>query len=213
MSEPTIDQKLTFNPSGFGAVVTASAAARADTYSSAMMDDGELRYLAAVALAYQWASDDLVVEIGSYSGMTAAFIAETLGEAGYQNKVLSIDPFERVSHSRLNPGGRYGRYLRTIQQRGLEDRCLPLVAYSQDAAPAVPERIGLLIVDGNHEHESVALDLRLYGPKVTPGGFIFLDDHTDTYPGVVRATSEFVARESGFELLHQSYFAVLRRSA
>ncbi|MGI9648423.1 MAG: class I SAM-dependent methyltransferase, partial [Acidimicrobiia bacterium] len=178
MASPPGDQKLTFNPSGFQAVVTAAATARAVSYSSEMMDDGELRYLAAIAGSFAWERDDLVVEIGSYSGMTAAFVAETLGEAGHENKVLSIDPFDRVRHTRLNPGGKYKRYLRTIRERGLEDRCLPLVAYSQDAAPAVPERIGLLIVDGDHEHESVATDLALYAPKVRPGGFIFLDDHT-----------------------------------
>lgn len=101
MTSPARDQKLTFQPSGFQTVVTASAAARADAYSSAMMDDGELRYLAAIVGSLDWTPDDLVVEIGSYAGMTAAFIAETLAEAGHQNKVLSIDPFERVARTRL----------------------------------------------------------------------------------------------------------------
>lgn len=212
MAPLSAGQNLKFSPSGFRAMVPPSAAHRADAYSSDMMDDGELRYLAAVALAYQWAPDDLVVEIGTYAGTTAAFVAETLAEAGHLNKVLSIDPFERVSHTRLNPGGKYRRYVRTMRQRGLEDRCLPLVAYSHDAAPAVTARIGLLIIDGDHEHASVSRDLALYAPKVRSGGFIFLDDHTDTYPGVVRATSEFVGQDHGFELLHQSYFAILRRN-
>ena len=212
MAPPAPGQTLRFNPSGFQAVVPESAAARADDYSSDMMDDGELRYLAAVALAYPWGAGELVVEIGSYSGLTAAFVAVTLGEAGFENKVLSLDPFERVPHTRLNPAGKDSRYLRIMHQHGLQDRCMPLVAYSHHAVTAVPARIGLLIVDGNHEYESVALDLALYGPKVRPGGFIFLDDHTQAYPGVVSATSEFVTQENGFELLHQSYFAVLRRS-
>ena len=176
-----------------------------------MMDDGELRYLAGIVLAFPWSPGELVVEIGSYSGMTAAFVAETLAEAGLDNRVLSIDPFERVPHTRKNPQGKYKGYLRTMQERGLEDRCLPLVAYSQDAAVVVPDRVGLLIVDGNHEYESVAQDLALYASKVLPGGFIFLDDHTETYPGVIKAVADFGDSGSGFELIHQTYFAILRR--
>lgn len=202
---------LTFQPSGFQATVPAAAGGRADRYSSKMMDDGELRYLAAVTLAFPWTDDALVVEIGSYTGHTAAFVAETLDDAGHPNPVLSIDPFERVPHTRKNPQGKYRRYLRTMRERGLEGRCLPLVAYSQDAAAVVPDRIGVLIVDGNHEYESVARDLALYGAKVLPGGFVFIDDHTAAYPGVVTATAEHLAAHPDFELLHRSYFAILRR--
>ena len=124
-----------------------------------MMDDGELGCLAGVALAFPWSRDSLVVEIGSYAGETAAFVAETLAEAGHGNPVLSIDPFERVSGSRLNPKGKYRRYMRTMRSRGLQDRCHALVAYSHEAAVVVPDRIGLLIIDGNHEYESVARTL------------------------------------------------------
>jgi hypothetical protein len=209
--ESNTPRTLTFKPSGFKAVVPAGAAARADGYASQMMDDGELRYLASIALAFPWSPEGVVVEIGSYSGMTAAFVAEVLAEAGFDNRVLSIDPFERVPNTRKNPQGKYKRYLRTMQERGLEDRCLPLVAYSQHAAIVVPDRVGLLIVDGNHEYESVARDLALFAPKVLPGGFIFLDDHTETYPGVINAVEEFVDSTAGFELLHRSYFAILRR--
>ncbi|NNC91922.1 MAG: class I SAM-dependent methyltransferase [Acidimicrobiia bacterium] len=209
--ESDTPRTLTFQPSGFTAVVSGDAQARADEYASEMMDDGELRYLAGVALAFPWSPGELVVEIGSYSGMTAAFVAETLAEAGLHNRILSIDPFERVPHTRRNPGGKYKRYLRTMEERGLEHRCLPLVAYSQDAASAVPDHIGLLIIDGNHEYDSVAGDLARYAPKVLPGGFIFLDDHTATYPGVVKAVEEFVDATPDYEPLHQSYFAILQR--
>lgn len=202
---------LTLQPSGFQAGLPGHAADRADIYASRMMDDGELRYLAAVALAFPWSLEALVVEIGSYAGLTAAFVAETLEAGGHGNHVLSIDPFERVPHTRKNPKGKYKRYLRTMQEHGLEDRCLALVAYSQDAAVVVPDRIGLLIIDGNHEYESVARDLALYSPKVLPGGFIFLDDYTETYPGVVQATNEFLEADTGYELLHQSYFAIVQR--
>ena len=202
---------LTFRPSGFVTAIPDTAEKRASEYSSTMMDHAELSCLAGAALAYPWSPTDLVVEIGSYEGTTAAFLAETLFDAGHQNHIVSIDPFERAPVSPGNPHGSYEKYLQTMRDRGLEDRCVPLVAFSQHAAAAVPDRIGLLIIDADHEYESVERDLALYAPKVLRGGFIFLDDYTEGYPGVVRATDEFVAGNPEFRFLHQSYFAILQR--
>ena len=214
MASPSPETRdLTFQPSGFRAPVPGPAVARAERYGSGMMDKGELQFLAAVALAFPWTEGGFVVEIGTFTGLTAAFVAETLAEAGHRVPVLSIDPFERVRRSRGNPQGRYKRYLRTMRDRGLEDMCFPLVGFSQDVAGVVPDRAGLLIVDGNHDLESVERDLALYALKVLPGGFVFLDDYTDTYPGVKQATDAFVASQPRFSLLHRSYFAVLQREA
>ncbi len=202
---------LTFAPSGFTTTIPDTVTKRAAEYSSVMMDDAELSCLAGAALSFRWTPDALVVEIGSYEGMTAAFLAECMSDAGHLNHVVSIDPFERAPTSPGNPAGKYKAYLRTMHDRGLEDRCMPLVAFSHHAAPVVPDRIGFLIVDGNHDYESVVQDLALFAPKILPGGFIFIDDYTEAYPGVVRATDEFVANNSDFTLLHRAWFAILQR--
>jgi len=204
---------IVFNSAELTVEVPSSAVRRARQDASDMMDDGELKALAAVALAFPWRPTAFAVEIGSYAGTTAAFVAETLVEAGHGNRVLSIDPFERVSKTLHNPAGKYRRYQATMRRRGLENRCLPLIGYSQDAAAVVGDDIGLLIVDGNHEYESVVRDLALFAPKVLPGGFIFLDDFTSTYPGVIRATEEFLASSPDYQLIHRSYYAILRRTA
>ena len=203
---------LRLQPSKREVSLSADSLHRADSYASGMMDDGELKFLAAIAQAFPWSDADIAVEIGSHSGRTAAFLAETLSELGLSNLVLSIDPFERVKKDRLNPQGRYRRYLKTMRDHSLQDRCVALVGYSHHVAPAVADRIGLLLVDGNHEYESVRQDLSLFCPKVLPGGYVFLDDYTNTYPGVVKATEEFVAASPDFELLHRSYFAILQRT-
>lgn len=209
VSFPAMD--LHFVPSGRTVTIPKTVVKRSARYASDMMDDGELSCLAAAALSFPWKPDSIVVEIGSFAGMTAAFLAETLFDAGHLNHVLSIDPFERAPTTPGNPAGSYSRYLETMRSRGLEDRCLPLVAFSYQAAPVVPDRIGLLIVDGNHDYESVAEDLALYAPKVLPGGYIFLDDYTDAYPGVQRATTEFLAEHSEFTLVHEAWFVILQR--
>lgn len=83
---------------------------------------------------------------------------------------------------------------------------MPLVAFSQDAAPAVPEKIAVLIVDGAHHYEQVAQDLALYAPRLLPGGLIFIDDYNPLYPSVVRATDEYFTGRPAFRILHQTYF-------
>lgn len=203
---------LKLQPSRRELALTASSRARGDAFASGMMDDGELKFLAAVTQAFPWSAGDLVVEIGTHTGRTAVFLAETLDEIGADNVILSIDPFERVQKSRLNPQGKYRKYVKTMRERGLEDRCIALVGFSHHVAPAVADRIGVLLVDGNHDYASVRQDLALFGPKVLPGGYVFLDDYTGTYPGVVKATEEYVAAHQDFVLLHRSYFAILQRA-
>ena len=203
---------LRMQPSGHEVVLSAASQIRADRYASQMIDDGELKFLAAAIHAFDWAEGHIVAEIGSHTGRTAAFLAETLAEVGASNLVLSIDPFERVRRSKLNPRGNYRRYRKTMRVRNLEDRCVVLVGYSHQVASAVANRVGLLLIDGNHDYASVQQDLSLYAPKVLAGGYVFLDDYTDTYPGVVRATEEFVAVTPEFELLHRSYFAILQKT-
>jgi hypothetical protein len=113
----------------------------------------------------------------------------------------------------MNPQGHYAAYLENVTAAGFEDRCLPLVAFSRDAAAVVPARIGLLVIDGSHHYPAVRADFELYAPKMLPGGLIFVDDYTSGYPDVVRATDEFLAAERTFERLHQTYFVIARRSA
>ena len=76
--------KLVFDPSGFQAEIPEEVAALAEAYGSGMMDHAELTHLAAAALAYEWTPDAIVVEIGSFTGLTAAFLAQALGAVGRQ---------------------------------------------------------------------------------------------------------------------------------
>ena len=180
-------------------------------FTSSMMDAGELTYLAAALSVYPWDHGSIVVEIGAYRGSTSAFMARVLQLLGHRVPVLSIDPFERVAPSRTNPQGTYAAYLRTVREHKVDDVCLPLVAFSKDASPVVPDTIGVLVVDGGHEHDVVSRDLRDYAPKVRPGGFVFVDDYIAPYPGVRRAVDDYFTNTGAFTIVHKSYFVVAQR--
>jgi hypothetical protein len=183
----------------------------AKAYHSVMMDAGELLVLASTLAMYPWQPEAIVVEIGTYVGQTAVFMAKVLQLLGQRIPILSIDPFERVQADPLNPQGIYAAYLENIRSNNLDDMCMPLVAFSQDAAPVVPANIGVLVVDGAHHYPVVRKDLELYAPKVLPNGFIFVDDYGPAYPDVIRAVDEYFDSGCPFTILHKTYFVVAQR--
>jgi hypothetical protein len=207
--------RMMFSPSGVVVDLPDSMPALAEEHSSEMLDASELFNLAgALALMPLGPGESgLVVEIGAYRGRTSIFMARALRALGRAATILSIDPFERVRPDRLNPRGSFPTYLKQVQSAGLEDVCVPMVAYSQHAAPAVPDRIGVLVVDGDHHYESVCRDLALYAPKLLPGGLVFVDDYAPAYAGVRKATDEFFDGNAGFTILHKSYFVIARKAA
>jgi hypothetical protein len=164
-------------------------------------------------------------------------MARVLQRLGHRIPILSIDAFDRAprfdrdpprgirrwadwvtSHFReppqwdpLRPQGAYAAYIDTIRAHEVEDVCLPLAAFSKDAARVVPETVGVLLVDGGHEYPVVSQDLELYAPKVSPGGFIYIDDY-EAYPGVGRAVDEYFVDTRPFTIVHKSYFVVAQRA-
>jgi hypothetical protein len=204
--------KMPFSQSGLTVELPEESYSLANAYGSEQMDSHELLYLAAALASYRWDIGGIVVEIGAYKGRTTVYMAKTLSLLGESIPILSIDPFERARPDPLNPQGKYKSYLETIAGSGLESICLPLVGFSADAAPVVPDNIGLLVIDGGHEYEVVDGDFALYGPKIRSGGLIFLDDYIPAYPGVMRAADEFFESDTQYSILHQSYFIIAQRS-
>lgn len=205
--------KLTFEPSGRVVTLPAGARELAVEFASPMMDSHELLHLAAALATYPWEAGGIVVEIGAYEGRTTTFMARILRLLGRRVPILSIDPFERAQPDPLNPQGRYAAYLENVTRQGVQDLCVPLVAFSQDAAAVVPENVGVLVVDGAHHYPVVSQDFALYGPKVLPRGVVFVDDYAPVYPDVMRAAEEYFTAESAFRRLHASYFLIAQRSA
>lgn len=181
-------------------------------FASSMMDAAELTYLAALLAIAPWDRSAIVVEIGTYIGQTAVYMAQVLRVLGHRRvPILSIDPFERAQPDPLNPQGQYSAYLENILRYHVDDVCFPLVAFSEQAAPVVPNNIGLLIIDGSHRYPDVQKDLALYCPKVIPDGLVFIDDYVEAYPGVRQAVDEYMTPDRPFRVIHRSWFVIARR--
>ena len=204
--------QVILNPSGLTIELPDKVGDLAKAFSSDMMDEDELKILAAASTLAPVFPHVIAVEIGTYVGATAVFLATVLRELGRQMPILSIDAFSRVQPDALNPQGNLSEYLDNIKAYSVEGVCMPLVALSADAAVMVPSRIGLLIVDGGHAYPIVNSDLELYTPKIPEGGILFLDDYGPAYPEVVKAADRFFSVPNGsFSILHKSSFVVARR--
>ncbi|HBY58287.1 MAG TPA: hypothetical protein DEH78_00590, partial [Solibacterales bacterium] len=75
-----------------------------------MFDSGQLCFLAATLGLSPYTEGGFVIEIGTYTGSTAAFMGKVLQSLDRDTRVCSIDPFDAFRPDPLNPQGNYGAY-------------------------------------------------------------------------------------------------------
>jgi cephalosporin hydroxylase len=154
------------------------------------------------------AKPDVAVEIGVFGGRGTIAIAHALKRNG-KGKIIAIDPWSadasakaqidpqseewwgKVDHERV-----YKNFLWHLKKQQVEQ----FVEVMRDSSQAtkVPEKIGLLIVDGNHNEEAL-LDAKRFAPSVVLGGYCLLDD-LDWVGGYVRQAEEYI-KSIGFSFV------------
>jgi predicted O-methyltransferase YrrM len=125
----------------------------------------------------------LILEIGSYLGLTAALFAET----GVQ--VVCIDPFKEgfdcVGDSSESMEATFKRNVLDVYKNVL------LMKYtSEEAVKHVQDNVSfdMIFIDGAHEFVDVEIDCKLWLPKLKVGGVVAFHDYSNTAtPGVKQA--------------------------
>jgi hypothetical protein len=128
---------------------------------------------------------EISVEIGVYAGK--GLVSMALAHAAIQfGTAIGIDPYNMRDslEGQTNPADRkfweecnYDAMLQLCQSTLAAFDCAKhaqLVVQRSDRAP-VPQRCGLLRIDGNHGDMAVR-DVVRWSPCVQPGGFLFVDD-------------------------------------
>jgi cephalosporin hydroxylase len=138
---------------------------------------------------------DLIVETGTYLGGSALYLASICDLLGH-GRVLTVDisaPPGRPRHRRIT-------YLRgSSVDPGIVDR----VARRARRAKRV-----MVILDSNHSRDHVLRELEVYGPLVTLGCYLVVEDTNvnghpvlpDHGPGPMEAVDEFLATTNEFEV-------------
>src|SRR5687767_7671825 len=120
-----------------------------------------------------------VLEIGSYCGKSTLYLAGAVRESEAGTVVFSVDHHrgseehqagEQYHDARLSDAeGRIDTlpvFRDTIEQAGVSDVVVGILAASEVAARAWTTPLGMLFIDGSHSSEAAAADLRLWSPHV-----------------------------------------------
>jgi predicted O-methyltransferase YrrM len=164
--------------------------------------------LALCKLARSLPDGAVMVEIGCYAGLSAAFLLE--GAKNNKAFLYSLDPFDSELESQLQDPTNFTVTdkkidLQTVETRlkkhGLENFLL-IQGFSFDIVEQWDKVIHLLWIDGNHEYESVRDDYLRWGPFICKGGIIAFHDSNQMvpsekwtrygWPGPTRLVNEFL---------------------
>jgi acetyltransferase-like isoleucine patch superfamily enzyme len=148
----------------------------------------------------------LIVEVGTWKGASAIHMAKLCEQYNLSTEIVCIDTWlGNWQHwSRLEgPGSRldlriengypnlYFQFLSNVLAHKLEHVITPLPLTGVAGAKLFESfaiRPDMVYVDGDHEYQSVVMDLRLWLDQLAPGGIIIGDDYD--WPGVRRAANE-----------------------
>jgi predicted O-methyltransferase YrrM len=151
----------------------------------------------------------VVIEIGTWKGASALFLARTMAENDVTGTVIAVDTwlgavdhwadeelFAELATEHGYPS-LYRTFLANVVRAGMTDRLVPLPLDSVNAAELLRLRgitADVIHLDAGHEEASVAADLRAWWPLLRPGGLLIADDYDrlgGRFPGVQRAVDAF----------------------
>lgn len=146
-------------------------------------------------LVEQADDDSLFVEIGSYKGMSSAFMAVEIINSGKNIRFECIDPMQLDVGSwscNLDEQDRYSEKDFHARLESVKDHYKLHKMTSDDAVHLYEDgTIDFLMVDGDHSYEAVKKDILNFLPKMRSGGLIVLDDSYES--GIQRAIAETVS--------------------
>jgi predicted O-methyltransferase YrrM len=137
-------------------------------------------------LSRNLSGNPVIVEVGSYLGASACFLAT--GARLKRGKVYAVDTWTNIAMSD-EPRDTYDEFISNTKP--LENWIVPLRGLSTELASRFHEEIDLLFIDGDHSYKAVHADLEAWLPKLKDGGIVAFHDY-NWAEGVRRAVQELV---------------------
>jgi len=134
------------------------------------------------------------VEIGTWKGKSAVFMAEKIRESRKNIKFYTIDLFENIkgydSDLDIIAGTVLEKYYKNIEP--VKNYLETLIGDSKELYKNFEnESIDFLFLDGDHTYKGVLKDLQLWFPKVKIGGIAAGHDYDEDSCGVRQAVDQF----------------------
>jgi SAM-dependent methyltransferase len=136
------------------------------------------------------------VEIGSWRGRSAAFMAVEIINSGKIIFFDCVDPWTDGGPDLRHKGVKdvFPEFLRNC--RPVMHAIRPIRLPSLEAVSLYPDAsLDLVLIDGSHVYADVKADIEAWLPKVKPGGVLAGDDYG--WPGVKQACDEIFGRDVG----------------
>lgn len=139
---------------------------------------------------------DTLVEVGSWMGKSAVYLARRVQESGKRLRVVCVDPWKGTPGTQLeaivaNYGGSvFQEFQRNVAEAGCDDVIEAVVLPSVEGAKLFEdESLAFVFLDGDHSYEAVHADIRAWLPKLKRGGALAGHDY-DRRDTVRRAVLE-----------------------
>lgn len=151
-------------------------------------------------------NDAIFIEIGSFQGKSACYMAEYIKERGKNIKLICIDLFpskeelQTLAGSGVGQGAEFKEILKlpkslqetftdNLTNAGVIEYVTPIKSNSHEASYAFANgEASFIFVDAGHHYDAVYKDLELWWEKVAVGGIMAGHDY---YEEVYKAVHDF----------------------
>lgn len=162
------------------------------------LSEREARFLMLAAACAPARGD--ILEIGSFKGRSTvalAFVARHYASG----KVLAVDPHTAPSTTDPDLHGQsttFDDFRSNLSRAGVSDVVEAHRMYSRELAVDFARPLRMLWIDGDHTLEGARADIRLFLPRLVPGGILAMHDVLGTWAGSLRAFCEDVLDSDDF---------------
>jgi len=154
------------------------------------------------------------VEIGTWAGKSATYMAVEIINSGKKIKFDCIDTWEgspeHMNFSEIINDTLYSDFLKNIEP--VKENINPVKLDSIKASVLyADESLDFVFIDATHEYENVKNDINAWFPKVKRGGILAGHDYP-TWQGVVQAVNEFLQKENyNLNINSESCWGIIKR--
>lgn len=148
----------------------------------------------------------VVVEVGSWFGLSTCHIARTIPEGGV---VYAVDHWlgsPHEIHNRFVLANLYRQFLSNVIHENLTDKIIPVRMSSEEAAKTLNVKPDLVYIDASHDFNSVCQDLALWYPFVKGHGILCGDDYLFGRTLPVKAAVDLFAQTNNLIVHEDGWF-------
>jgi len=148
----------------------------------------------------------IIVELGSWLGESAIFMADLLDNDG---KLYAVDHWQgsvehhEVTNSKALLPSLYQQFLSNVIHAKLTNKIIPVKSSTYEAAFNLDVKADLIYVDAAHDEKNVFQDIYLWYPKLKPTGIMCGDDWAW---GTVRTAVKKFAKVHNLEIVSDNFF-------